>query len=59
MEGLCGLNECKGKWVEEALIVTVVVCQLMGWKWDNGYVYRLLKVELNCSGGCRTLKNMY
>lgn len=38
VEGMCGLNECKGKWVEEALIVVVVVCQLRGWKWDNGLI---------------------
>lgn len=37
---VCGLRECKGKWVEWALVLVVVLCQIGGWKWDNGYVDR-------------------
>jgi len=43
LEGVCGLKECKGLWVEEALIVLVVIAQLRGWKWDNGLVDRWIQ----------------
>ncbi|KAH6694231.1 hypothetical protein BKA61DRAFT_624379 [Leptodontidium sp. MPI-SDFR-AT-0119] len=35
---VCGLKECKGKWVEWILVGVVVMCQIGGWKWDGGYV---------------------
>jgi len=35
---VCGLSECKGKWVEWVLVVAVVACQVGGAKWDAGYV---------------------
>lgn len=40
MEGMCGLWKCKGSWAEAALMVAVVVCESLGWKWDGGYVQK-------------------
>ncbi|KAH7383147.1 hypothetical protein BKA64DRAFT_684065 [Cadophora sp. MPI-SDFR-AT-0126] len=37
---VCGLSECKGKWVEWSLVVGIVLCQIGGRKWDAGYVDR-------------------
>lgn len=37
MGAVCGLDECKGKWVEEGLILLVVIAHLRGWKWDAGF----------------------
>ncbi|PVH74449.1 hypothetical protein DL98DRAFT_30566 [Cadophora sp. DSE1049] len=37
---VCGLSECKGKWVEWTLVVGIVLCQIGGKKWDAGYVDR-------------------
>lgn len=37
IEAVCGLDECKGKWVEEGLILLVVIAHLRGWKWDAGF----------------------
>ncbi|KAL2063868.1 hypothetical protein VTL71DRAFT_4362 [Oculimacula yallundae] len=37
-EGVCGLSECRGKWVEWILVCYVVAGQIAGWKWDAGYV---------------------
>jgi hypothetical protein len=34
----CGLNDCRGSWVEAGLLVVVVVGQWMGWRWDAGLV---------------------
>ncbi|CZT10610.1 uncharacterized protein RAG0_15033 [Rhynchosporium agropyri] len=36
--GLCGLHECEGKWVEWCLVCVVVGGQIVGFKWDAGYV---------------------
>jgi hypothetical protein len=36
IEAVCGLEECRGKWVEEVLILLVVVAHIKGWKWDFG-----------------------
>jgi hypothetical protein len=44
MEGLCGLAECTGSWVEAALMVGVVVGESLGWGWDGGYVQKLVDV---------------
>jgi hypothetical protein len=38
LDSMCGLNECKGYWVEEGLVVLVVICQMRGWRWDNGLI---------------------
>lgn len=35
---ICGLNECKGSWVEVGLLVLVVLGQWRGWRWDMGLV---------------------
>lgn len=35
---ICGLNECKGSWVEVSLLVIVVLGQWRGWRWDMGLV---------------------
>ncbi|KAK0114053.1 hypothetical protein ONS96_014900 [Cadophora gregata f. sp. sojae] len=35
---VCGLRECKGKWVEWVLVGAVVMCQAGGWRWDLGCV---------------------
>ncbi|KAG4431402.1 hypothetical protein IFR05_013113 [Cadophora sp. M221] len=40
---VCGLKECKGKWVEWMLVSVVVMCQIGGWKWDGGYVDRWIE----------------
>jgi hypothetical protein len=35
---LCGLDECYAAWIEEVLLLVVIVGQIRGWKWDAGYV---------------------
>jgi hypothetical protein len=35
---ICGLNECRGSWVEVGLLVLVVLGQWRGWRWDMGLV---------------------
>lgn len=35
---VCGLNECKGSWVEVGLLVLVCLGQWRGWRWDMGLV---------------------
>lgn len=32
----CGLNDCRGSWVEAGLLAVVVVGQWMDWRWDAG-----------------------
>jgi hypothetical protein len=34
----CQLDECHAAWIEEALLLIVIVGQIRGWKWDVGYV---------------------
>jgi hypothetical protein len=36
----CGLNECRGDWVEAGLLVLVCLGQWRGWRWDFGVVER-------------------
>lgn len=40
---VCGLSECKGKWVEWTLTGIVVLGQITGGKWDAGYVDRWIE----------------
>ncbi|KAI9049424.1 hypothetical protein LZ554_006458 [Drepanopeziza brunnea f. sp. 'monogermtubi'] len=35
---VCGLAECRGRWLEWLLVVWVVAAQSAGWRWDLGYV---------------------
>jgi hypothetical protein len=35
---VCGLKACRGSWVQVALLGIVVVGQVMGWRWDAGFV---------------------
>jgi hypothetical protein len=34
----CRLDECHAAWIEEVLLLIVIVGQIRGWKWDAGYV---------------------
>lgn len=34
----CPLDECHAAWIEEVLLLLVIVGQIRGWKWDAGYV---------------------
>lgn len=43
LEKVCGLNKCKGLWVEEALTVLVVIAQIRGWKVDSGLMDRWIQ----------------
>jgi hypothetical protein len=33
----CRLDECHAAWIEEVLLLIVIVGQIRGWKWDAGY----------------------
>lgn len=60
---VCGLWECKGKWIKLVLVVVVVGMQARGWKWDNGYVDRwiahVIKEDARCwiQGKAKTIAN--
>jgi hypothetical protein len=34
----CRLDECHAAWIEEVLLLVVIVGQIRGWKWDAGYM---------------------